>query len=139
MAEVVGYIAKVAVSTDGGSTYNDVAEVKDPKLTYSVTKADGTTVDDGGFAVKKTVKTEANLSFTCNYDVTDTEQQAIRNAQDNNTSLYWRYRPEGDTAGKESYVCIGVPQVDLDTPTEDISRMAVEIELESKPTRGTVP
>ncbi len=139
MAETVGYLARVAVSTDGGSIYNDIAEVKDPKLTYSVNKADATTVDDAGWAVKKAVKNEATLSFICNYDVTDAQQQAVRAAQDAHTALYFRYRPEGDTSTKEQYICIGEPQVDIDAPTEDISKMSVEIEIESKPTRGTVP
>jgi predicted secreted protein len=128
MSEVLAYACTIEVSSDGGTTYNTVGEVQNPKLTDDSDILDVTANDDAGWKAKKAGLKAYNLSFDVNYDVSNTGQTAIRTAAEGNTELKWRVRPEGNVSGKRQYIFDSHPKIDLDLPSDNVAKMSVECE-----------
>jgi predicted secreted protein len=127
MSEILGYNGTIEVSSDGGTVYVSVGEVLDADLNDESDKLDSTSNDDAGWKAEINGLRAVSLSFTCHYDVADAGQNKIRTAQEAGTSLNWRFRPEGNNAGKREHTFVGTPVVNSTFPTAAIADMTVDV------------
>jgi len=97
-----GFHGKILVSTDGGSVYNEIAEIKEMTLNLSAELEDATSHDSGGWrefieGLKTwTVDTETN------YIVASTTKDDLFAALVAGTKLLIQFRPN-DTTGSDQY------------------------------------
>jgi hypothetical protein len=131
MAEHLGRVATVYVSDDGGSTYNKVGELKDADMTSNQDLHDATSNDDGLYKVDLQGHKKATLSFTCNYDPSDTAQAEIEAAYYASTALLWKFRPLGDTPAAGNYERLftgNLSSLNVTPATQGIIEMPVTVE-----------
>lgn len=139
MSEVLGWPGTIEVSSDAGSNYYAVAEVKDVDFNDESDKLDSTSNDDAGWKAEKEGLRAVSLSFTAHYDISDTTGQGkIRAAKEGGTSLLWRYRPEGNNSGKRQHVFNGTPVVNMTFPTAAIAEMTVDVRSSGAVTSSTI-
>lgn len=98
-----GYNAKLAVSTDGGSTYTDVGELRDVTLTLEADEIDATSKDSNGWrefiqGLKKWGGTAAGIYLQANVG-----QDALYNALVNGTTVMLRFRPKSGV-GNDQFI-----------------------------------
>lgn len=138
MAASVGFNGKFAVSSDGGSTYNDVSDMTSGDFDRTVSKTNCTSFDDAGQAKKVTTQAETSWSGSCNYNSGNAYQAAIRAASMSLTVLYYRWRPEGDTAGKRQHIFSGVPGFKTGNPVDGVINCDIDIEIENGVVESTI-
>jgi hypothetical protein len=104
MSETLGRHATIYLSSNGGSSYSLLGEVRD--ATYDVARDmhNATSHSDGAWKVGVAGHGQATLSVTCNYDKSDVAQAMILAAIMNATTLSVKVRPRGDTTGYEEDV-----------------------------------
>lgn len=100
---IAGYKGTVEISTDGGTTYNKVAEVKDIDLQVQQDMIDVTSHDSNGNKEYTPGGSDWSGTISELYIETDAQQAALRNAILNKTSLNLRFRPRGAGAGIGQY------------------------------------
>ncbi|SRR6266705_2343282 len=98
MGKQLGSNATVEVSTDGGVTFTKAFRVKKASFTPKNNLIDATDNDSNGWKEQLYGDSHADLSFTCNYDPTDSGQAAVINAKITKTTILLRYRPRGTGA-----------------------------------------
>ena len=104
MADVAGFNATLSVSTDGGTNYTLVGGSKDFKgPTEKSARIDKTDNDGGRYSEGVAGRISATLSVTCNKDLDDVGQQALRTACRSGVVYDYRYRDETGT-GKEEEI-----------------------------------
>lgn len=139
MSEFLGRVATVEVSSDGGTTFFEVGEVKDPTFPQNRDLHDATANDDGIDKVDLRGHKQRSLTFTCNFDSSDTGQNMMRAAYDSDTDIRFRYRPEGNVAGKPEYEFDGnFNSLELNTPTQGISELSADVQSSGAVTSTTV-
>jgi len=100
MADQKGYEGKLAVSTTD-SSYVDVGGMRECSISIGRALID-TSDWDVAWSTNLAGRGSLSLSFTHNYDESDTGQDRIRAASEAGTQIWYRYRPMGDGApGKE--------------------------------------
>lgn len=129
MGEQLGRVSTVYISIDGGSTYNKIAEVKDPTGALARDLHDATSNDDGLWKVDVKGHKKFTISLTCNYDISDTGQTNLIQAEFSDTATNFKFRPSGDTVGNKEYLGVfNVSSTDLSTPTQGIAELSVSME-----------
>jgi len=82
-----GYNGKVLVSSDGGTTYEPVAEVKEHTITINAEELDATNYDSQGWSENVPGFSSWEVSLTANYIGDDSGQEALRDAVINHTRV----------------------------------------------------
>ena len=101
MATSLGRNALLAVSTDGGTTYNNVARVTEVSLSRSQDEEEFTSHDDSGDRVYAAGHRSREFSFSAIYDEGDTGQDACKTSYTAGTTYYWRFRPTTGSANDQ--------------------------------------
>lgn len=139
MAEQLGRHATVEISTDGGSTYNTLGELKDPDLGHNVDLHDVTANDDDAWKTTLIGHKQLMLSGVCNYDKTNTAQMALITAFDGSTTVAVRFRPYGNTSGHKQYTFTAdVSSADTSFPTQGVAELSFELQSNGTVTYGTI-
>lgn len=100
---VAGFNAAIAISTDGGSTYNDLAEQADVTLTVEGDQIDVSNFDSSGTREFIQGLYQWSVSANGNFIDGDTAQDAVFSNITANTSVDVRVRPVGETSGDVEY------------------------------------
>jgi TP901-1 family phage major tail protein len=100
MGDVKGRDLTLAYSTNG-SNYTDVAGVKDVSMSGSADTIDVTDNDSAGWKEHLDGEKSLTMSVTANWDEADSGLMGIFDGWENSTSIYLRYRPQGDGTGKQ--------------------------------------
>lgn len=95
MGDVKGRDLTLAYSPNG-SSYTDIAGVKDVSMSGSADTIDVTDNDSGGWKEHLDGEKSLTMSVTANWDEADTGLMAVFDAWENGTTIYLRYRPRGD-------------------------------------------
>lgn len=103
-AAVPGFLAKVAVSTDGGSVYNVVGELRDVTLTLEADEIDATSKDSAGWREFIEGLKQWSGSAEALYLEANVAQDALYNALINRTLVKLRFRPKGDQVGFKQFI-----------------------------------
>lgn len=98
-----GFNAKLAVSTDGGSIYNDIGELRDVTVTVEADEIDATSKDSAGWrefiqGLKQWGGSAEGLYLQANVG-----QDAVYNALVNGTLVKLRFRPKAG-AGNDQFI-----------------------------------
>lgn len=94
-----GFVAKLDISTDGGSTWNDVSEQADITLTVNGEAIDATSTDSAGTDEFLAGSVNWTVSANGNLVEGDTGQDAVESNIKSNTKVDLRIRPLGETTG----------------------------------------
>lgn len=102
-ASLPGFNAKLAVSTDGGTTYTDIGELREVTLTLEADEIDATSKDSGSWrefipGLKQWGGSAAGLYLQANAG-----QDAVYNALVNGTTVKLRFRPRAG-AGNDQFI-----------------------------------
>jgi hypothetical protein len=94
-----GYLGVLAVSTDGGSTYNPIGELTDMDVTITTKMLDATSHSSGGAEEYVPGNTGWTATAKALAVYSDTAQSAIQAALTPKTKLKFRIDPVGTTVG----------------------------------------
>lgn len=131
MAENKARLGKLAVSTDGVS-YSDVGELTSCNISFDKDRADATSYDDSGYKNEVAVLQMATVSGEGNYDETDAGQVILLTALNNQTAIYFRWRPLGDAVVKE-WIFQSEPTGSVDGDVGSVATFSFDA-----PSKGTV-
>lgn len=135
MADVAGFNATLSVSTDGGTNYTLVGGSKDFKgPTEKSARIDKTDNDGGRYSEGVAGRISATLSVTCNKDLDDVGQQALRTACRSGVVYDYRYRDETGTGKEEVLFKATVNGVDASSKTQGDADSTYELEFTGTPT-----
>ncbi|MFK7695406.1 phage tail tube protein [Paenibacillus sp. HJGM_3] len=99
---IAGFSGKVFISTNGGSTYSAVGEMRDATLSISNGEIDVTSFDSSGWAEYIPGLKEWEVDTEGLYVYADAGQSALYNALVNNTVVKVRLLPK-NTTGQTGY------------------------------------
>lgn len=125
MGKSLGSSATIEVSTDN-ITYNRATKVKKASMPVKVNAVDSTDNDDNGWKSNLYGDAQVPISFTLNYDPSDSNQITILNAKRNKTKVYLRYKARGTGAGLD--VCSGLAVIEeatVDSEHEKVQELVV--------------
>lgn len=100
---IPGFNAKLAVSTDGGSVYNDIGEMRDVTLTVEADEIDATSKDSAGWREFLEGLTQWGGTAEGLWLDVNTGQDAVYNALVAKTTVMLRLRPKTG-AGLDQYI-----------------------------------
>jgi TP901-1 family phage major tail protein len=103
-AAIPGFNAKVAVSSDGGSNFFVIGELRDVTLTVEADEIDATSKDSAGWREFIVGLKQWGGSAEHLYLEANTAQDALRNALVNRTLVKLRFRPKGDSVGADQFI-----------------------------------
>ncbi len=125
MAESLGNTAVIQASSDGGSNYTAIGEVKDSNLDLGQDNHNATSNDDGLWKVEVAGHKQGTLTFTVNYDESDAGQNLLRAAFLAGTTIMFKYRPRGTLATyKEALFSANPTAMPISIPTEGVKETA---------------
>lgn len=93
MSKALGSGLTLEVSTNAGSTYTAVGNIKSVDFPLSVNAVDSTDNDDSGNKTYLAGDFDGSASVTFNYDPADAGQVILLTNFLSKTTLTWRYRP----------------------------------------------
>lgn len=133
---IAGYNALMYISTDGGTTYNKVGELKDVTLTVERETIDATSHDSGGWKENIAGLGSWSASAEALYVDADAGQDAVYNALVNGTLAKFRFLPKTGT-GLEKFEGDGrIVSWELAGPNDDAAAVSIEIEGSGALTKG---
>ena len=127
---IPGFIAKLRISTDGGSNYYEVGELRDVTLTVERDTIDATTHTDQGWKANLQGLAQWSASAEYLYLKTDAQQDALYDALVNRTPFKVKLLPEGNpaTSGDEQFDGDAIiTSWELAGPLDDAAACSVEI------------
>lgn len=145
MSDKAGYKGKVAVSTNGGSSYSDIAGVQD--LTFKVDQETFDVTDhDSGPSMEHIVgRRSVTCSLKGNYDEADTGQEAVMATglafgSSAGSLVYLRFRPDtASGSAKEFFGQASVTSAEVATPNSGAATFSFEFKFTGSITRQTQP
>jgi predicted secreted protein len=125
---IPGYKGTLRISTDGGTTFNPIAEIKDVEITIVADMADVTSHDSAGWKEKLPTLNEWTATVGALYIEGDAQQTSVRSAILNKTSLVAEFRPQGAISAKKQYkgTCF-VANFKPSSPNTDAALVNVEL------------
>jgi hypothetical protein len=130
MAVSKGRLGTVEVSTDGGSTYNPIGKLINPKYTMNTAAIKTTTHDSGAFDESLPGRISGSLDLPCLLDEADAQQVALLNGITGQTVFKFRFRTKGAGVGNFQYIADGwVSDGEQDAPLDDAADMSFKITL----------
>lgn len=136
-AAIIGFNAHLAVSTDGGTTYNDLAELVDFKLDRDTASVDSTSMAASGW--KRNLPGLRGWKGTVNalYVPSDAYLAAIETSYTNGTQLFYRFRVK-QVAGQDQWIGQAtVKAFGHDVKVTDLGKCPIEIEGSDVLTKST--
>lgn len=94
---IAGYQGKVYISSDGGTTYNPIGEIRDATLTINSSEIDATSFDSGGWSEFIPGLKDWEVSAEGLYVVANAGQSALYNALVNGSTVKIRLLPKTGT------------------------------------------
>jgi TP901-1 family phage major tail protein len=133
MTKLVGTGSTLDISTDGGSTYVEIANITNIGPTIDQNEIDSTDNDDAGWKSNLAGDKQFTLSVDCFYSEEDPGQDAVMDAIYDGTKPTWRYRTQVGSGKKQKIFTGLVTSVNDPSPHGE----AVTFSFEVKST-GTV-
>lgn len=134
---IAGFKGQMLLSTDGGSTYNKVAELRDVTLTVERDTIDVTNHSQTGWKENILGAAQWSASAEALFVNDDAQLQALYDALINQTTLKFRFVAE-ETAGKKKWEGDGiVTNFELAFPNDDAAGASMEILGSGALTAGT--
>lgn len=139
MADLAGRSGLLAISTDGGSTYNSIGGVKEITMTVDQETYDVTDHDSGAWMEHIVGRHTVTMSATLNYDEANTYQEALlATGLMSGTMCYFRYRPNTSSGvAKEYYGQGSVTSVEISSPNDGPAEISLDLQVTGALTRGT--
>ncbi len=129
MSKIAGRLQKLAISTDGGSTYTDINGIVDADLAMENAELDTTTHDDTNSRSYIYGRFSGTINATLKWDDADTGQDTLITSFLNKTILDYRFRME-TLVGAQEYESQGlVTALNPSGPNDDVAEMPVTIRL----------
>lgn len=136
MAKQIGRNAVVAVSTDD-ATYYDVGNVTTVSFDGATDKADSTDADSAGAKEELQTNEQYSLDITARYNIADTAQGMLVDADANKTVLYYRIRPK-EVAGEREWKFQGnLNSLSVSAPYDGVQEITVGVTSTGAITRAT--
>ncbi|MDR4483829.1 MAG: phage major tail protein, TP901-1 family [Nitrospirales bacterium] len=134
---IAGFKGQMFLSTDGGSNYNKVAELKDVTLTVERDTIDVTNHSQSGWKENILGAAQWSASAEALFVNDDVQLQALYDALINQTTLKFRFVAE-EVAGKKKWEGDGiVTSFELSFPNDDAAGASMEILGSGALTAGT--
>ncbi len=131
-----GRLSEVGISTNDGSSYNNIEKVTDPRLSGSNDTAEVSSNDSNGHKEFIPTWTSSTLSFGMIADEAATYQEAVWTAFLNKTTPWFRLRPKGDATGEKEFFSKGiVTSIEESLDKGDKATYNVTVQLTGAPTR----
>lgn len=119
---------RLLVSSDGGSTYNSVAEILTAELTVEAEQIDVSNHDGGNFREFISGLANWSLSGEANYVESDIAQTAIRAAILGRTAVKVKFRPDVGAGLSEYTGDAYISSVGIPTPIDGQITFPVELQ-----------
>jgi predicted secreted protein len=94
---IIGRGGEIAISTDGGTTFNKLGGVVKISASFSIDEVDSTDMDSNGFKELILGDMGGEYSLDLNYEEDDAQQIVARNAYWNRSKWKYRVRPQTGT------------------------------------------
>jgi TP901-1 family phage major tail protein len=137
---ITGYNASLEVSTNGGTTYTRVGELRDITLHVEADKIDASSKDSAGWrefllGMKSWSGTAGGLFVDA-----DVAQDALYAALENGTKVKLRFRPQAATSGKKQWVGDAmIMSYEIGDPMDDAVAVTIEFTGSGALARSTQP
>lgn len=130
MANSRGRLGTVEISTDGGSTYNPIGKMTNPKYSLNQSAIKTTTHDSGAFEESIPGRISGTLDIPCLLDEADVGQVAMLTAITSQTVAKFRFRAKGAGVGNFQFVSDGwVSDGEQDAPLDDAADLTFKVNL----------
>jgi predicted secreted protein len=137
---IAGYKGTLRISTDGGTTFLNVAEIKDVEINYNSDSIDATSHDSAGSKEFIYGLSEWGLTAGALYVDGDAQQVTLFDAIANKTILDVELRPAGATSGKKQYKGkVLITNWKEASPNADAAMLNVEMKGTAALTRSNQP
>ncbi|RLB94227.1 MAG: hypothetical protein DRH26_01760 [Deltaproteobacteria bacterium] len=135
---IPGFDGQIYISTDGGSNYSKIAEIRDMTLTVENEIIDATSHDSGGWREYIAGLKNWKLSGGNLYIAADAGQVKAFTALTGDTKVRVQFNPK-DTTGLDQYWGDAyVNSQELNAPNDDAADMSYEITGTGAITKGTI-
>jgi len=127
---IPGFEGHVFVSTDGGTTFTKLCELREVTLTVERDTIDVTSHCSNGWKDNITGNAMWNASADALYVQTDAPQNALWDALISRDSLLFQFIPKGENAQTGDQIWQGtgiITSYELSLPNDDASAVSVEI------------
>lgn len=138
MAAISGRNAFVYYTSDGGSTYNLIARVKDITIPQNTDEEESTSHDSAGVREYIPGHSDNTCTLTMVFDDTDSTHQFLQTAADAKTQFGFRFRPRvASGAAQRTWSSGFITSLEKSAPLEGVQEMTVTIRLSGTPTNAT--
>lgn len=138
MAAISGRNAFVYYTSDGGSTYNLIARVKDITIPQNTDEEETTSHDSAGVREYIPGHSDNTATLTVVFDDTDATHAFLQSAADNKTQFGFRFRPRvASGAAQRTWSSGFITSLEKSAPLEGVQEMTVTIRLSGTPTNST--
>jgi len=133
-----GRLGEVATATTLGGSYTDIEKLKSPRFRGTNKTADVSSNDSAGVEEFIYTWTNCELSFDLISDENATGQEALWTSYLNQTKLYYRMRPRGNSAGERQVRVQGlITSLEYNGDSGDAARYSATIQGSGAITRDT--
>jgi len=140
MSEQLGNSASLQVSSNGGSSYSNVGEMKDTSFDGAQDLHDATSNDDNLWKVDVVGHKKMTINVTCNYDEADAGQIIMRAGYFAGSTLMFKYRPRGSTSTyREQLFSANFTSANLAAPTQGVMEESYTLETTGAVTTQAQP
>lgn len=91
---IIGRGGEIAISTDGGTTFNKLGGVVKIASNFQIVEVDSTDMDSNGYVELILGDMSGEYSLDLNYEEDDAQQTVARNAYWNRSKWKYRLRPQ---------------------------------------------
>ena len=138
MAAVSGRRGFVYYTDDGGTTYTQIARVKEIALPQNIDEEESTSHDSGGTREYIPGHDDSTAQLTIVYDDSDATHSALEGFADNKTLFGFRFRPRVGAGNRQStWTSAFITNLEHGAPLEGVQELTITIRLSGAPTRTT--
>lgn len=139
MSKIVGRLSRLAISTDGGTTYTEINGIIDATLNLSQAEIGSTSHDSGDFEEFLIGRKDGTIDFGLRFDEADPGQDKLQDSLFAGTLADYRFRMEV-ASGKDEYKARGlVTSITPSGPNDDAAGMDASVRLTGTITKTAQP
>lgn len=139
MAHFHGRLGKVQISTDAGSSWQDIGGITEASLKGTKGKINTSDHDSADFEEYIQGRKDLSIDLTCNYDTANAAQMAlVTNWYADGVNFLIRFSPAGTAAGTPMKQASGfVETLEEGDPNDAQATLTATIQLTGSVTNGT--
>ncbi len=139
MAKIQGRLGRLAVSSDGGTTWVQVNGIQDMTFTGNADELDVSAHDSGQFREYLQGRKDATIDGTLWWDEADPGQNIVKNAYFSSTRIDMRFRMEENTGRDEIFTKGIVTSYSPASPNDDAASVDFTLRVTGDFTPSTQP